>query len=370
MALLSLQHTRILDLSRVLAGPLCTMMLGDLGADVIKVERPGHGDETREWGPPFDERGASAYYLAVNRNKLSVAADFESDAAMIQNLVVNADVVVENFLPGALARAGLSRDELVVANPKLVWCTINGFGANSSRPGYDLVVQAETGWMAITGEPDGEPMKAGVALADIIAGKDAAIAILAALTGLARGNPVERRLTISLADSARAALINAAQNVMVSGADATRWGNAHANLCPYQLFRARDRGIVIAVGSDEQWRACVLALGLPELAADARLKTNRGRVEHRALVVSAIQQTVVLRSALECAAALNRAGVPNGLVKTVLEAISDAGTASPGTGMPPSVGGTVRLAPPTLDQHGALVRDRGWGAFEALRGIS
>jgi crotonobetainyl-CoA:carnitine CoA-transferase CaiB-like acyl-CoA transferase len=344
------------------------MMLGDLGADVIKVERPGHGDETREWGPPFDASGASAYYLAVNRNKLSIAADFKRDGALIRSLAASADVVVENYLPGALARAGLSRDELVDAHPKLVWCTITGFGAKSSRPGYDFVVQAETGWMAITGEPDGEPMKAGVALADIIAGKDATIAILAALTGLARGNPVERRVTISLADSARAALINAAQNALVSGTEATRWGNAHANLAPYQLFQARDRGIVIAVGSDEQWKACVQALALPDLAADARLVTNRGRLEHRALVVSAVQKAVSLRSASEWARVLDQAGVPNGLVKSVLEAISDAESASALSGMPSSVGGTVRLAPPALDQHGSLVRDHGWGAFEALKG--
>jgi len=343
------------------------MMLGDLGADVIKVERPGHGDETREWGPPFDASGASAYYLAVNRNKLSIAADFKREAALIRGLVASADVVVENFLPGALARAGLSRDDLVDANPQLVWCTITGFGATSSRPGYDFVVQAETGWMAITGEPDGEPMKTGVALADIIAGKDATIAILAALAGLARGNAVERRLTISLVDSARAALINAAQNAMVSGTDSTRWGNAHPNLTPYQLFRARDRGIVIAVGSDEQWRACASALGLSELAGDTRLATNRGRLAHRPLVVSAIQEAVSVRSASECVQALDEAGVPNGLVKSVLEAIADAGTASPRSGMPSSVGGTVRLAPPVLDQHGTLVRERGWGAFEALK---
>ena len=368
MASLSLQNTKVLDLSRVLAGPICTMMLGDLGADVIKVERPGHGDETREWGPPFDADGASAYYLAVNRNKLSIAADFRSDGALIRSLAAGADVVVENFLPGALARAGLSADDLLEANPKLVWCTITGFGATSSRPGYDFVVQAETGWMAITGEPGGEPMKAGVALADIIAGKDATIAILAALTGLARGNPVARRLTISLADSARAALINAAQNAMVSGTEATRWGNAHANLAPYQLFRARDRGIVIAVGSDVQWNACVSALGLRELAADTRLATNRGRLEHRARVVSAIQQAVSVRSASECAHVLDQAGVPNGLVKSVLEAIVEAGSASPRTGMPSSVGGSVRLAPPVLDQHGALIRDRGWGAFSGLNG--
>jgi crotonobetainyl-CoA:carnitine CoA-transferase CaiB-like acyl-CoA transferase len=369
MAPLPLHGIRVLDLSRVLAGPLCTMMLGDLGADVIKVERPGHGDETREWGPPFDSSGASAYYLAVNRNKLGVAADFKRDAALVRTLAESADVVVENYLPGALDRAGISRNELLARNPKLVWCSITGFGAESSRPGYDFVVQAESGWMAITGEPNGEPMKAGVAFADIIAGKDATIAILAALAGIGRGNAAERRIVISLVDSARAALINAAQNAMVSGKDATRWGNAHANLVPYQLFRARDRGIVIAVGSDEQWKACVTALGISGLSADARFATNRGRLEHRSHVVDAMQAAVSRRTAAECAALLSNAGVPNGLVKTVLEAIAEAGTASAVTGMPPSAGGSVRLPPPALDQHGSAIRARGWGAFRgSLRG--
>ena len=162
-----LDGIRLLDLSRVLAGPLCTMMLGDLGADVIKIERPPHGDDTRGWGPPFDATGTSAYFIATNRNKLSVAADLalEVDRVLVQSLIAGADVVVENFLPGALQRAGLDPARELTRNPQLIWCTISGFGESSARPGYDFVVQAESGWMAITGEPDGDPMKAGVAIA-------------------------------------------------------------------------------------------------------------------------------------------------------------------------------------------------------------
>src|ERR1044071_9712667 len=227
MASLPLAGLRVLDLSRVLAGPLCTMTLGDLGADVIKVERPGRGDDTRSWGPPFDSRGESAYYLSVNRNKLSLAADLSetTDRALVMALLEEADVVVENFLPGALSRLGIDRAALMRKSPRLIWCTITGFGLESERPGYDFVVQAESGWMAITGEPDGEPMKSGIALADITAGKDAVITILAALVARER-NGRGQHLTISLDASARAALINVAQNAVVSGKDARRWGNA------------------------------------------------------------------------------------------------------------------------------------------------
>src|ERR1051325_10950296 len=178
-----LRGLRVLDLSRVLAGPLCTMLLGDLGANVLKVERPGSGDESRGWGPPFDERGRSAYYLSINRNKLSVAADFDTDddRALIRRLIDGADIVVDNFRPGMLERRGLAPEHFCADRPSLIWCTITGFGPNSGRLGYDFVAQAEGGWMAITGEADGEPMKVGVALADILAGKDATIALLAAL---------------------------------------------------------------------------------------------------------------------------------------------------------------------------------------------
>lgn len=366
MASLPLTGVRVLDLSRVLAGPLCTMILGDLGADVIKVERPGRGDDTREWGPPFDDAGASAYFLSVNRNKLSLAADLRADRELIVHLVANADVVVENFLPGALARAGLDASELVARHTVLVWCTLTGFGPASTRPGYDFVVQAESGWMSVTGESKGEPMKSGIALADVVAGKDAAIAILAALAALRLGASAERRLTISLVDSARAALVNVAQNVLVSGRDAARWGNAHANLVPYQLFHAQDRGIVVAVGNDGQWRACVAALGLAGLAEDERLHSNRGRIQHRERVVRAMEVAIAQRPAADCQRVLESAGVPCGLVKTVAESIADAGTASARWGMPPLRGGAVRLPPPALDQHGPAIRARGWRVFRDL----
>jgi crotonobetainyl-CoA:carnitine CoA-transferase CaiB-like acyl-CoA transferase len=343
------------------------MLLGDLGSDVIKVERPGRGDDTREWGPPFDDRGESAYYLSINRNKLSIAGDLRAtaDREVLKRLISGADVVVENFLPGALTRAGagLNAQSAIEQNHRLIWCTITGFGAESRRPGYDFVVQAEAGWMAITGESDGPPLKAGVALADVIAGKDAAIAILAALAGRSREVPVDRHIVISLADSARAALVNVAQNSLLTGTDARRWGNAHANLVPYQLFQARDRAIVIAVGNDDQWLACARALGLPELEKHTRLAANSGRLEHRDRVVGIIQRAVAQRPAADWIRALDAAKVPCGVVKSVLEAIQDAAEASPLTGMPSSVGGRVRFPPPRLDEHGDVIRERGWDAF-------
>jgi crotonobetainyl-CoA:carnitine CoA-transferase CaiB-like acyl-CoA transferase len=360
---------KILDFTRVLAGPLCTMMLGDLGADVLKVERPGGGDETRGWGPPFDPRGESAYYLSVNRNKISLAADLddEVDQRLLTELVRDADVVVDNFRPGTLERRGLDPVTLLAAHPRLIWCTITGFGPASPRPGYDFVVQAERGWMAITGEADGAPMKVGVALADVIAGKDATVAILAALVGVRGGRtsplPADRRrIHVSLADSAAAALVNVAQNVLVSGEDGRRWGNAHPNLVPYQLFDAADRPIVVAVGSDPQWRACARALDLAELADDPRLATNAGRLAHREVVVGALSRRLGERSATHWLRRLEDAGVPAGIVKSVLETLAEV-DASPLTGVAPSVPGRVRLPPPRLDEHGARVRTLGWRAF-------
>lgn len=359
---LPLSSIRIVDLTRVLAGPMCTMMLGDLGAEVIKVERRVSGDETRGWGPPFDSNGVSAYFLSINRNKLSLAADLHSpaDRDVVLGLIQAADVVVENFLPGAVSRLGIDIESVLRSNPRLIWCTISGFGADSTRPGYDVVVQAEAGWMAISGEPTGVPMKSGIALADVIAGKDAAVAILAALIG--RTHETNRHLVISLVDSARAALVNVAQNTLVSGEEAKRWGNAHANLVPYQLFQARDRAIIIAAGSDEQWRSCARALALPDLLADDALATNAGRVASRARVVAAIGRAVSARTAEEWMVRLRDAGVPCGVVKTVLEAIRET-SASAVFGMPSSVGGTVRFPPPLLDQHGDVIRRVGWEAF-------
>ena len=360
---MSLNGVRVLDFTRVLAGPLATMILGDLGAEVIKIERPNAGDDSRSWGPPFDDRGESAYYLSCNRNKLSVSADLTdlSDAQLLSELAAGADVIVDNFLPGTLERYGLDPAQLLAAHPDLIWCTITGFGADSARPGYDYVVQAESGWMSITGEVGRAPMKVGVALADVIVGKDAAIAILAALAGTRRGTVVERRVFVSLYHSAVGALVNVAQNALVTGAEAVRWGNAHPNLVPYETFPASDRDVVIAVGSDAQFAALIAALDLPVLAG-VRFSTNAGRVVHRHDVVGALRSRLATAPAEHWISLLNRAGVPCGVVRSVLEALAEL-SASALTGVAPLAPGAIRRAPPTLNQHGALVRAQGWDAF-------
>ena len=358
-----LSGIKVVDLTRVLAGPLCTMILGDLGADVIKVERPGTGDETRTWGPPFDEHGRAAYYLSINRNKLGLAADFKrpEDRELVESLIADADVVVDNFREGTLERFGISPAAWCARRPELVWCTVTGFGPGVDRPGYDFVAQAESGWMSLTGEPHGEPVKAGLPLADIVAGKDAAIAVLGRLVGRFRTG-VGGRVFISLADSARAALVNVAQNAMLTGREAARWGNAHANLVPYQLFPTADRPIVIAVGTDAQWLACARALDLDVLADDPQLATNPGRLAHRDRIVREFSRRLATQPATVWRERLDEAEVPNGVVQSVLDALAEV-SASAVTGMPSSVGGSVRLDPPRLDEHGDLIRREGWGAF-------
>jgi len=366
-----LHGIRVLDITRVLAGPLCGMALGDLGANVIKVERPVDGDDTRAWGPPFDDRGEAAYYLSINRNKLGVALDLDSaaDRELLEGLIAGADVVLDNYRIGMLKRRGLAPERFLDAQPSLIWCTLTGFGPDSPRPGYDFVVQAECGWMSISGVPDGEPMKIGVALADVMAGKDATIAVIAALAARERAPLplplVQRRLFISLAHSATAALVNVAQNTLVSGQEAKRWGNAHPNLVPYQLFPAADRHLVIAVGNDAQWRSCCRALSLPELESDPELTTNPGRLGARGRIVEALSRRLAERPAAHWIAALEREGVPCGVVRGVREALADV-PASSLTGVSPSIPGTVRLPPPRLDEHGALVRAQGWNSFAAL----
>ncbi len=371
MTSLPLKNIRVLDLSRVLAGPLCTMMLGDLGATVIKIERPESGDDTRGWGPPFDDRGESAYFLSANRNKASVSADFSStsDQAFIKMLMKDADLVVENYLPGTLNRFGLDAESMLAQNDQLLWCRISGFGANSRRPGYDFVTQAESGWMAITGEPTGAPMKHGVALVDVITGKDATIGLLAKLVARERSveplTPAERLIEVTLASSARAALVNVAQNALVSGRDASRWGNAHANLVPYQLFEAADRPFVIAVGADGQWPAAARAMGLDDLAADPDLKTNAGRLAHRSRVVDAIRSQARMHPAAHWLDRLEAAQVPCGVVRSVQESLADV-SASARTGVPPLWNGRVRLEPPRLNEHGVSVREKYWSFGDDL----
>ena len=360
-----LNRVKVLDLTRVLAGPLCTMTLGDLGADIIKVERPGSGDDTRGWGPPFDDRGESAYYLSINRNKKSIALDLNipADCEMIVRLASEADVIVDNFKTGTLESRGIDARQVLARNARSIWCTITGFGESSSRVGYDLVVQAESGWMSITGQPEGDPMKVGIALADIIAGKDATIAILAALAARDSLSDDERRIHISLAASATAALINVAQNALITGRDAKRWGNQHPNLVPYQLFHAADRPMIVAVGNDSQWKACARALELADLGNDESVATNAGRLKNRDGLVSAVADRIRLKPASDWIAILDRAGVPCGVVKSVLEALHDV-SASPLTGIAPSVPGAVRLPPPRLDEHGDEIRSKGWGVFD------
>jgi crotonobetainyl-CoA:carnitine CoA-transferase CaiB-like acyl-CoA transferase len=376
---------RVLDLSRVLAGPLCTMVLGDLGADVVKVERPGTGDDTRSWGPPWaegPEGREAAYYLCANRNKRSAAADLKSDEGreMVRRLAARADVLVENFAPGTMERWGMGYDALAAANPRLVWCTITGYGSGgpeAGRPGYDFAVQARAGWMAITGEPEGAPTKVGVAVVDVLTGQNAAIAILAALRereSSGRGQRVE----VTLFDSAVAGLVNVAQAALVTGREPARWGNAHVTIVPYQAFDAADRPFVVAVGNDGQWRRLCGAIGAEALLADARLATNPGRVEHRAQVVPPLAAIFRARPAAEWLEILERSGVPCSPVQTVLEALADpvlggGGGAWPASGPTYGTVGTVpppfrfsrtppspRRPPPALGQHTAEVAAGGW----------
>ncbi len=324
-----LDGLRIIDLTRVLAGPYCTMLLADLGADVVKVERPGTGDETRTWGPPF-AGGEAAYYLAVNRGKRSVALELtgERDRAAFLRLVENADVVVENFRHGSAEALGIGYDDLRAVNPRLVYCSITGFGEREprSRPGYDFVVQAESGLMSITGEADGPPSKVGVAVVDVLAGLNAATAILAALRRRDRtGEGVHVR--VSLLDSALSALVNVAQSVLVTGEEARRHGNAHASIAPYQPLRAADGEIAVAAANDGLFARLCRALDRDDLLADARFGTNAARVEHRRDLVDALEETLATRSAADWLARLEAAGVPAGRIRGVREALEAAAAA-------------------------------------------
>lgn len=289
-----LNGIRVLDLSRVLAGPYCTMVLGDLGADVIKVEAP-EGDETRAWGPPFagEAPGESAYYLCVNRNKRSIVVNFKTDEgrAIIHKLITQSDVFVENFRPGTLARFSLDYKSILANNPELIYCSITGFGQAGplrDRPGYDFMIQAMGGLMSITGEPDGEPVKVGVAVADLFAGQNAVIAILAALHAWVQTGR-RQHLDISLFDSQLGMLANVASNYLISGHLPKRYGNAHANIVPYQSFRASDEWFVIAVGNDKQFEKFCEVIGKLELARDLRFHLNSNRVKNREELINLLQ---------------------------------------------------------------------------------
>ena len=319
-----LQGIRVLDLSRVLAGPYCTMVLGDLGADVIKVEPP-EGDETRGWGPPF-AGGESAYYLCVNRNKRGIVINLKTDEGkkVLRDLALQSDVLVENFRPATLEKFGLDFETLHELNPKLIYCSITGFGQTGSmkdKPGYDFMIQALGGLMSITGEPEGEPMKTGVAVVDLFAGQNAIIAILAALqarTMTGRG----QHLDISLFDSQLGWLANEASNYLISGKLPKRHGNAHANIVPYQSFQASDGWFAIAVGNDKQFVRLCEMLGKPEIAVDEKFATNSARVQNRAEIISLLVSIFKNASVSEWLTKLDKAEIPSGPIQNFEQVFS------------------------------------------------
>lgn len=377
----ALAGIRVLDLSRILAGPYCTMLLGDQGADVVKVERPGTGDDTRAWGPPFVGEGAhatSAYYLCCNRNKRSVTADLatEEGRAFVRELAARADVVVHNFKPGFLERHGLGPDDLLAAHPGLVVCSITAFGQDgpdAHLPGYDMVLSAVGGMMHITGERGGGPVKVGVAITDVLTGVFAAHAITTALFHKLRTG-VGQHLDVSLLDVQLAGLANVAANWVMCGVEAQRWGTAHPSLVPYQVFQAADRPLAIAAANERMWTALCNALERPAWKADPRYQTNAARVEHRDTLIPMIDDALAARSAADWTARLKAAGIPCGPVNDMQHLFAEPQVLHRGAvqHVPhPDLGDLAQIAnplrasltppaidrpPPRLDEHTAEVR--------------
>ena len=330
----ALAGIRVLDLSRVLAGPWSTQILADLGADVVKVEVPGRGDDTRAWGPPFlkgadgeDEIGTSAYYLAANRNKRSIAVDFAdpAGAALLRELAMKADIVIENFKVGGLKKYGLDWESLRAVKPGLVYCSVTGFGQTgpyASRGGYDFVAQGMGGFMAITGEEGGQPLRAGVAMADVTTGLYATISILAALRHAERTGEGQQ-IDISLLDTQIACLANQAMNWLVGGVDPGRLGNRHPTVVPYKTFDVADGTIIIAIGNDGQFRAFCALMGVPQLAQDARFVTASARLINRDAIEAEVQRLVANEPGLPLIDRLAAAGVPAGPVNKVSEVFAD-----------------------------------------------
>lgn len=327
----ALAKYRVLDLSRILAGPWASQLLADFGAQVIKLERPGGGDDTRHWGPPFiDEAagsGSAAYFHAVNRNKQSIAVDISTaeGQAIVRQLVAKSDVLIENFKVGGLAKYGLDYASLSAIKPQLVYCSITGFGQTGpykDRAGYDFMIQAMGGLMSITGEADGLPMKVGVAMADISTGMYAANAIQAAL--LHREHSGEgQHIDLSLLDAQIATLANQAMNYLASGVSPSRLGNAHPNIVPYQAFATQDGHIVLAVGNDSQFKAFCALAAKPQLAQEQRFKSNADRVRHRAELVPIVQAIMAEQSNDWWLENLNKQGVPCGPINTLAAAFAD-----------------------------------------------
>jgi len=359
----------VLDLSRVLAGPYCAMMLGDFGADVIKVEHPDRGDDSRAWQPPA-AGGESAYYLSTNRNKRSVTLNLRHPAArdIVKQLAQQADVLIENFKRGGMAGMGLGYDTLKTLNPRLVYCSIAGFGEGSpyqDRPGYDFVIQAMSGHMSLTGEPAGEPQKLGVAMVDMTTGLFACSAILAALRERDRsgqGQFVEQ----SLLDSALAWLINVASSYLVDGQEPLRYGNSHATVVPYQSFKAKDRYFALAVGNDAQFRTMARIMEAPELADDPRFATNPARIRNRLALLERLEPIFAARPADDWLALFADASIPAGPINTVPQILADPHVAARQmiVEVPhPSAGAVKLVAPPyklsrtpaTVERHPPLL---------------
>lgn len=381
----ALAGLRVVDLTRILAGPLCAMWLGDMDADVIKVERPDRGDDTRAWGPPFIGT-ESAYFLGVNRNKRSLTLDLstEDGRAVLRELITTADVVVDNFKIGTLDRWGLTDDWYDEHAPTVVRCTVSGYGSSGPKagmPGYDFILQAETGLMSITGEPDGESMKLGVAIVDICTGMFAAISILGALQARQRTGRGQRCET-SLHDTGIQLLANVGSNHLASGDDAQRFGNGHPNIVPYRTFATADGELAVSVGNDDQFVRFAEVLGHPEWATDQRFVRNQDRVEHRDEIDQLVSATMRGRTRAEWTAALGPNGIPTGPINTVAEALATEQTAARRmvehldhptigdvqvVGIPFQMFGTppsVRRPPPLLGQHSRelLVDDMGLDA--------
>jgi succinate--hydroxymethylglutarate CoA-transferase len=367
-----LAGTRVVDLTRILAGPLCTMMLGDMGAEIIKVEPPGSGDDTRAWGPPF-VAGEAAYFLGVNRNKRSLTLNMAAPAgqAVLQELVKRADVLVDNFKLGTLAKWGFGDAWFEEHAPRLVRCSITGYGTSGPKaalPGYDFILQAESGLMSICGAPDGGPTKYGVAIVDVCTGMLASNSILAALnakTRTGKGQKVE----VSLYESSLAMLVNVAASYLAAGRGGGRFGNGHPSIVPYTTYAAADAMLALAVGNDSQFGKCAGVLGHPEWAQDARFCTNRARVENRAVLDALIGEALAQDTAERWVAKLKAVGVPCGRINTVAQALDDPHTAARRmveTVTHPTIGelkmlgipfkfsdtpAAVGRAPPTLGQH-------------------
>jgi len=322
----ALSDVVVVDLSRVFAGPYCTMMLGDLGATVIKVEQPGKGDDTRQFGPPY-VAGEAAYYLGLNRNKYSVTLDFKNPADLqrLLELVKKATVLVENFRPGTLAKLGLGYDALREINPGLIYCSISGYGQSgpyAMRPGYDFVAQAESGIMSVTGEVDGEPQRVGTPIADNAAGMFACMSILAALY-VRQQTGKGQHIDISLLEAAVSLLGNVSANHLISGEEAPRYGNGHPNIVPYQAFRTKNGYIVVSCGNDRLYQTLCTLLGREDLTNDPRFATNPQRVRNRAALIPILQELFARRETDEWLEQLRAAGIPCGPINTVGQIYND-----------------------------------------------